>query len=284
MNPSITIATCSALPDGAPDDSLLVSVLRDRGFNVRFAVWNEEHVDWSQSDLLLVRSTWDYHLMPEQWYHWLNHVGSVTHVVNSAPLQVWNTDKTYLLDLAGAGIKTVPTQIIDRESPIEDLCSDKQWTDVVVKPTIGASAYGAVRFTGEALSDRVYRHMTEMPKCRQFLLQPFIGSVATVRERSLVFFDGAFSHAFSKAPFHSEAGDGGFVRHEASAEELSFGESVIQALPARPVFARIDIVSDSGGPLVMEAELIEPALGLRFEPSAADRFATSVIHQIRGLR
>jgi hypothetical protein len=43
------------------------------------------------------------------------------------------------------------------------------------------------------------------------------------------------------------------------------------------LYARVDLVpGDDGRPLVLEVELVEPSLFLRFDDGAADRFARAI--------
>ncbi|MEO6859351.1 MAG: hypothetical protein ABI323_12340 [Solirubrobacteraceae bacterium] len=95
---------------------------------------------------------------------------------------------------------------------------------------------------------------------------------------SLVYFDGALSHAVRKVPaagdFRVQPQYGGTVlAHTAGPEELAAAQSALAGVPGAPVYARIDLVGGPAGPLLMEAELIEPFLFLDSFAPAADRFA-----------
>ena len=57
---------------------------------------------------------------------------------------------------------------------------------------------------------------------------------------------------------------------------LAFGSEVLRAIPARTTYARIDVVSTSRGPVLMEVEINEPALGLHLCPGSASRFADAL--------
>jgi hypothetical protein len=52
------------------------------------------------------------------------------------------------------------------------------------------------------------------------------------------------------------------VVHEPTPVELAAASGVLAAVPDEPAYARIDLVEGSAGPLLMEAELIEPFLFL----------------------
>jgi len=55
----------------------------------------------------------------------------------------------------------------------------------------------------------------------------------------------------------------------------------LAALPAPPLYARIDAVEAAAGPLVMEAEVNEPGLFFNHAPAAAGRFAAALLRRIR---
>ena len=144
----------ASMPGGSTDDRLLAGALASAGARVRLSVWNDPDVDWSQSGRIVIRSTWDYHLDPIGWFRWLSAASSVSRVINDSGVVRWNSDKRYLLDLEGAGVAIVPTQARHarpaRRSgrPVRA----RGWRDIVVKPAIGASAKGAERFTGAAVT------------------------------------------------------------------------------------------------------------------------------------
>ena len=100
------------------------------------------------------------------------------------------------------------------------------------------------------------------------------------KERSLVYINDQYSHAFSKPAFHSDLSNASLVPHIATDEEKQLAAKVLEALPERPIFARIDVLpSDESGPLLMEVELIEPELALHFSDSSASLLAESILQK-----
>lgn len=118
------------------------------------------------------------------------------------------------------------------------------------------------------------------------LVQPLITTVAEDGEVSLIYFDGTLSHAVRKVPaagdFRVQPQYGGRVlAHTAGPEDLAPAQSVLAAVPGVPAYARIDLVRGPDGPLLMEAELIEPFLFLDSSAPAADRFAAVLAARAR---
>lgn len=276
MHATVTIVTHNTIAQGAPDDLLLAEAFARLGCSVRFSVWNDPAVDWSATPLSIIRSTWDYHHTPDRWLEWIGRVEKMTNLVNPPDVLRWNTDKHYLSKLMQLGIATVPSAFIEKEEDqdLASLMEKRNWLDVVVKPAIGASAAGARRFrSGEARREGK-AHVANLKRHGAVLVQPYVSSVEVELERSLVFIGGAFSHAFTKPAFNTD-GIGGTVCvvHAPSGEEIELAKAALVAVDDQLPFARVDIVLDEHGPMLMELELIEPDLGLRFQAQAADRLA-----------
>ncbi len=275
----VTIATHAAMPGGSTDDRLLTGALVAAGARVRLAVWNDRDIDWSSSAQTVIRSTWDYHLDPDAWFAWLARVAPVTRLFNDAAVLRWNSDKRYMLDLERAGVSIVPTEHVTHGDRLDlaGCCAARGWTDIVVKPAIGASAKGAERFTGAAIGERAQAHLDALLGNGDALVQPFQDAVEKARERSLVFLGGRFSHGFTKPPFLRGVGDGlGEQLHEPTDAEHRLAESALAAAPGAVTYARVDVVPTPDGPRLMELELIEPDLGLRLHPPSIAALAGAI--------
>jgi hypothetical protein len=64
---------------------------------------------------------------------------------------------------------------------------------------------------------------------------------------------------------------GGLLR--ATAADIDVARAALRAAPAECAYARVDLVQTDNGPVVMELELVEPALFLDEATGAVDRFA-----------
>ena len=283
MTPSIAIVTHQGMPEGVADDKLLEAELRNQGVQPQFTVWNDKSVDWCEFDLAVIRSTWDYHLQPAAWLAWIEEVSQITRLMNSAEIIRWNCDKSYLLELAGKGVAVVPTAAPTSAEQMQQICNKNGWQDVVIKPTIGASSFGAQRFQGIEMATAGVQHFQELSKKRKVIVQPYQKVIESEKERSLVYIDQQFSHAFSKPAFHADLDNQLLKHHEASNEEKYLAQQILNLMPASPVFARIDILPSDSGPLLMEAELIEPELALHFNRNGAARLAKALIRTASGI-
>jgi glutathione synthase/RimK-type ligase-like ATP-grasp enzyme len=283
--PRIAIATCADYADLKVDDELLGEALRERSCEVVSVIWDRDEPDWSDFDLCLVRSTWDYHDKHREFLDWARRVEAGTALHNPAALIAWNSYKTYLRELSAGGVRTVPTVWVERSdgTDLDEILAAKEWGEAIVKPVVdlGAKNLHRVRAgSGEnqkALDAVLARH--------EAMVQPFLPSLEAEGETSLVYIDGTFSHAVRKQP---AAGDfrvqsiwgGTFERTEPEAAHVEIAEAALGVLDKTPLYARVDLVTDlEGNPALIELELIEPNLHLSTHPPAAARLANAVLTQ-----
>jgi hypothetical protein len=119
------------------------------------------------------------------------------------------------------------------------------------------------------------------------MIQPFVERVTTDGEWSLVFFNGAFSHAALKRP---RAGDfrvqqelgGSAVAADPAATIVVQAAFVVGHFAAGSLYARVDGVVDDDTLCVMELELVEPSLFLGLDPGAPARFARAIARRTAG--
>lgn len=273
----ITLVSHAGAPAGVADDLALATAIVDAGGTVRIAAWSDPSVDWSASPVAVVRSTWDYHLRGSEWTAWLDRASAQTRLINAPELIRWNSVKTYLLELAAKGVSVIPTALYDAHAGLDPLCRERGWTDIVVKPTVGASSHGAKRFAGDAIVRDGEVHARMLAGHNDVLVQPYQSAIEVERERSLVYIDGSFSHAFSKPGFYAGGAANVLEEHDPPAAELALARATLAALPVQPVFARIDMLPGPKGPMLMEAELIEPLLAFQFGEAGLRRLAMALL-------
>ena len=115
------------------------------------------------------------------------------------------------------------------------------------------------------------------------MIQPYLPTIETEGETSLLFFGGALSHVVNKRPvdgdFRIQTQFGGqyAALPEPPAEALALAEKTLQAIGEELLYARIDMAPGPDGRwLLMEAELIEPDFYLAAAPEGGARFAAAV--------
>ena len=285
--PCVGFATSRRFAELVADDQLAVRRLRALGADVRSIVWTDEVARLDGCALIVVRSCWDYHLMPGRFHEWIQAVEARgARVWNPPAMIAWNTDKTYLRALAAAGVLVPETLWLDRgeRCDLPALLSARGWIRAVVKPAISATAWRTFVTRPEtARSDQAA--LDEVLTETGALVQRFVDEIESEGEWSLVFFDGAFSHAVMKRPtrgdFRVQEDFGGSsearVPSSAIVEAASYA---LRQVPGAPLYARVDGVVVEGAFTLMEMELIEPSLFLGSDERAADRFAQAILRRL----
>lgn len=298
--PRIALVTYAAAPDLTPDDRLLRAALVDAGAEVHAVTWTDDH-PWADFDLVVVRSTWDYFLRPDEFAAWIDRLEeSGAAVLNPLPVIRWNGDKRYLLELENRGVRIVPTAFIEpgdeAAQPLATVLESRGWTDAVVKPSISGGAHLTWRTFSQAADEVRYRELIR-GRNGGVLVQPFLPEVLTDGELSLIFLDGVFSHAAVKRPkpgdFRVQQEHGGlYAPARPAAGIIEQAKAVIAAAaaltgvaPASLAYARVDgIVRHQDGRdelMLMELECIEPSLFFRQHPAAAGQMAGSLLARAR---
>jgi hypothetical protein len=274
---TIALATCRPYWTLDADLPLLVDAAATHGLDAEIAVWDDDAVDWSAYDLVVVRSCWDYIDRRDDFLAW---AARVPNLLNPADVLTWNTDKVYLRELADAGVPVIDTRWdVRRGDDLPDTV--EEW---VVKPSISGGARDTARWADPA---DVYDHSEELIAAgRTVMVQPYVPSVDTEGETALMYFGGRFSHAIRKGPL-LERGEGVHQDAELSeaitpraptAAQLDVAEQVLAAIPSSLgpaeslAYARVDLVTDpDGAPRLIELELTEPSLFLDHAEQGAER-------------
>ena len=283
--PRILLATFMLMPEGEPSGHLVTEALARRGIDAAWAVWDDPDVDWEAADLVVVRSTWDYHRRTEEFLAWARGVDSRTRLLNGAELFAWNADKAYLRELAER-LPCVPTELLDDQTLVAALAeAARRWGTVVVKPRIGASGMGVVVATG--VDDARLQLLAPAP----WVVQPLVDSVRTVGETSLYVFGGrAVSQVDKRAAGEEvrvhEAYGGHSVAVALDPERAALAEAAVAAVGElrgrEPAYARVDVMLWDDEWVVSELELIEPGLYLDVDPGNAEPVADLVTDTVMG--
>jgi hypothetical protein len=265
------------------DDELAVLPLARRGWQVETLPWNRRGVDWRRYDLVVIRSTWDYQHHAEQFLGVLESIERCgVRLENGSEISRWNMAKTYLRELAGRGVEIVPTFWREALAPgdlvplFEELRSD----EAVIKPVMSGNAEGAWRLDAASAREKAAEIEAYFAR-RPLMLQPFERGIVEEGEFSMIYLNGAHSHSILKVP---KRGD--FRVQEEHGSEiipitpepalLAAGNAAIAAVGVKLLYARADFVRSGEVFRLMELELVEPAMYLRTDAGAPERFAEAV--------
>lgn len=279
------------------DLDLIADALEARGVGVRLLDWLDPTSDYSDLDLVVIKSPWDYADRADQFLDWLSRAERLAPVLNHPEVIRWNLDKRYLAALADRGLRVCPTVFCGSVDEVRDALGAASGR-VVVKPNVSAASADTGLFDPDdpaalRLAERI------LGDAKVVMVQPAIASVAEVGERSLIHFDGEFVHAIRKGPLLALGGGlrGDAYEETITAESAPDDECALalsglaavaevftelglpQACP--PLYARVDVARDaSDRPIIMELELFEPSYFLDLLPGAEQRFADAVMRRL----
>lgn len=278
--PKIAFITAGRMPKPDLETAYLVS--RMPAFDCQALQLNwDAAVDWASFDLVVLRTPWDYVERLAEFLEWIRLVDTVTALRNPADTVAWNAHKRYLNELAAAGVPVVETILLTRsDTPqLAAVLARFSQREVVAKPAVSIGAYGALR--GAANEPSMLDHIALQLDQGDVLLQPFLDEIQTSGETSLVYISGKYSHAVRKrlkpGDYRVQDHHGGTVQaHEATLRELDIAQQTVNMAPDATLYAKVDLVEVNGDPVVMELELIEPELFLRFSEAGTNTYLTAV--------
>ncbi|AZI58355.1 hypothetical protein EH165_09595 [Nakamurella antarctica] len=277
--PSVLLLTCADLPHPEVETGLIAMALGELGIESTVLNWDDPALTDLPADLVVLRSTWDYTTALPRFLTTLEALRAP--LLNSLPIVRWNCHKGYLLDLAAAGIPIVPTSIVKQGAAIQ-VPEFAGADSVVIKPASSAGARGVGKF--EIGDPAALEHLQTWARTGDMLVQPFLPEILS-GERSLIYIGGTYSHAVCKVPgaqdFRVQSEYGGVVNpHSPTPAEFEVAEAALAHTPGELLYARVDLVAGSNGPLVMELELIEPELFIAQFPDRAALFAGAVAQRL----
>lgn len=206
----VALANCveavTAAPNARIEMEALVHSLRKYDITASIVPWDCTVTHWQQYDAVILCQTWDYIDKISQFVAWIDDVTQVSNLLNPAAVVKWNLNKTYLNDLEQEGVPIVPTEYLTTDTltvqAIERL--QAQQGRIIIKPRIGCDAANIETF--EYFTPLALTYARSLLKSGQesVLLQPFLSSIATVGELSLIYIQGHFSHAVRKYPKKGE--------------------------------------------------------------------------------
>lgn len=290
----LRVATCTTLPEPDADEAPLAAALAAAGVDAALVAWDDPRVDWDAPIPTILRSTWNYALDVDAFLAWIDRVARAAPLWNPPDIVRTNVHKRYLLELAARGVPVVPTMIVERGDAIEhDLGASLRASEsgkIVIKPEVGAGSLNTRVFAvevpdGERFDQVVAAseaHLATIRRHGAALVQPYLSSVETYGERSLVWIDGAFTHAIRKAPRFSGDTESVTGPIPIAGEERAVAEAALAPIAERILYGRVDLARDDRGqPVIMELELVEPSLFFARGPGAVERFVGGIACRLR---
>ena len=281
MKSKCAFLTITDLSNFQSYDNLLIEPLIELGWECEFIPWDSESINWDDFDAVIIRSTWDYQQKEKLFFKTLQSIEASTAILyNSLETVKWNINKRYLLELEEENISIIPTKLYDKFDfeTVSRLFSFFKKDKLIIKPCVSANANdtfilerGKMKSLKSVLENTFYQ--------KDFLIQPFIKSIKTEGEYSLIYFGNTLSHVLLKTPksgdFRVQEEHGGILSAIKKPEDLliKFGNKVIRTIPYQCLYSRVDIVRNDDNYFLMEVELIEPSLYFNMDSKSPQLFA-----------
>jgi len=276
-------------PEGGID-AALHAALAARGIDPERPLWNDPEVVWSDYDLAVVRTPWDYTEARDAFVAWAQRVATRVRLENPADVLRWNTHKSYLIELEERGVPVVPTAWLGQGARVDlaALCESRGWGEVVVKPTVAAGSDGLIRVApGDRDSPSVQAHVHALLAKGDAMVQPFRSRIRE-GELSLVVIEGRVTHAVRKLPasgdYRVQGRFGGHYAPEVmSAEAVALAEWIVGSVGTPLLFARVDLVLADDGTLELgELEATEPDLYLEHSEQGTEALVDAIVRRASG--
>ena len=296
MSPSIVILTEDRYEDPCEknwysqniilEDSLLQKALVNLGFIVYRSSWSSKTFNWESVDFAIFRSTWDYFERLDEFLNWVRFYSKNIKFINDIDLVLWNLDKKYLQSFPKKNIVPSLFLKLNENTSLETIFKQTNWKEIVIKPSISASAWNTHRISKNKSKD-FNLIFNKLKKEHRMIVQEFQSNVLSIGEVSIMVFGGVFPHAVLKKAkendYRVQDDFGGSVSvYKPSKAEIEFAEKIINLCPKKPIYARVDILFDKyKNPILSELEVIEPELWFRMNIGSAKLLAEKILGLIK---
>lgn len=283
----LAFATYSNLPALSADDLTLANYLSTKNIKVTAAIWDDENIDWTQFDAVIIRSTWDYFTNALAFDIWLEKLSlSGCQIMNPLSVIHWNKNKNYFNDLKSQGFNFPPYYFLEQGSiaDLPQLLRNEHWQKAVIKPAVSGGAHNTWITTTASIQTDIPR-LKAMLDQGDVIVQKFMDEIVTTGEISLIFFNKQFSHAVCKkaisGDFRVQEQFGGTITSITPNNHLiQQAQEILNNIPEDLLYARVDgLILDENDLCLMELELIEPSLFLSASEQACDSFYQA-LHQL----
>ena len=276
------ILSMDSLADFEAYDDLIDEPMLALGWQTEVISWRNQSVNWSDYEVVIIRSPWDYQDDMESFVKVLANIEqSSARLENSLAVVQWNINKDYLRSLEADGVTIVPTlwpEVFDVNN-MAGYFSHFSTEQIVLKPRVSANADNTFWLTKENYLGKV-AELKQAFTNRELMVQPFMADICQEGEFSLFYFNGELSHTILKTPakgdfrVQEEHGGGLLAVTPEPALQAAANKTMqaISKLHGELLFARIDFVRHQDTFALMEAELIEPSLYFNMDVDSPQRF------------
>ncbi|MBE6153605.1 MAG: hypothetical protein E7166_05215 [Firmicutes bacterium] len=263
----IGIVSCDKWKGKIKEDLLFQKELIKNGINAEIISWQNSGINYIEYDCLILRSVWGYQDYYEQFKEWLLFVKSNNIVIfNDVNIILDNIKKDIQFEiLRKYDIPCIPTTIIKEAIDWNKLGLYGQ--KFVIKPIISGSGNNTYKFdlTEEIDENVIKKYETILQQSDNgLIIQPFIAGI-NKGEYSCIYIDGINTHNMLRFP--GVLGEQKKPQYLTTIPKSVFDLAIkVSNIPefSGYLYARIDIVLQNNRPYIMEVELTEPDLLIKY--------------------
>lgn len=263
----VGIVSCDKWKNKIKEDLLLQKELIKHGIDAEIISWQNSKINYNEYNCLILRSVWGYQDCYEKFKEWLLFVKAINLTLfNDVNIIMDNIRKDVQFEiLRKYSISYIPTTIIKESIDWNKL--DFYGKKFVVKPIISGSGNNTYKFDLNEEIDEIIRKKYEIilqQSDNGLMIQPFVSGINN-GEYSCIFIDGINTHNILRFP--------GVLGEKKRAEYLTTVPKSVLNLATQVsnipefsgyLYARIDIVLENNRPYIMEVELTEPDLLIKY--------------------
>ena len=282
--PRIVLAVCAKYPQLSASNAAFAAALQSKGCDVRVLSWNGAPIElFLDSDLILLRQTWDYQDDPGGFAAWVSRVSDLDGNIENPPrIAIWNNDKRTLSEVAGAGVPVPATCRVTPGGAAGIFCRVNS-ERVVLKPAFGGGGTGVRLCSEENFECQLRDAQSEAPG-RPFLAQAFLPEIAA-GEWKMTCIGGRVAFAVHAVPkpgefrINSRFGPKMELARPPS-DAIAAAEKILDWIGQPLICCRIDGVMRGADFICTELELTDPDLNLDFFDAGADLLAEATLEHL----
>lgn len=296
----VGIVTCKKRKNKVDDDILLKEALEKEKIIVDILVWDDNAVTWTDYDLLIIRSIWDYHLKLKKFIEWLeflkqNNIKTINkcdEIINNfnKDLQYYYLFKSgYLLNKRFVyyqkKFKMFYLSVINE-------CQSFGEDSLVLKPIVGASSYNVFKYNKNGVKEKnalslkrvakkIYRQMKKN-NVRGIVIEPFTKEIQK-GEYSVILINKEIEYCIKRYPSR-------FQERKKTTYVKKIPKQLVECINSLsnidfPLYSRIDFVLGKNKPIIMEFELTDPDLYIRnlnisLQKNVLNKFASIIVKEL----
>jgi len=271
MKNKVGIVSCDKWINKIKEDLFLQKELLNNGIDSQIISWEDQSVDYSEFKCLILRSVWGYQNNYIQFREWLLYLkDNDIAIYNDVDMIMNNIRKDKQFEILDRNsIPHIPTSIIRNLNDLTILYESDG--SKVIKPLISGSGQNTYLIDSNNRSilkeDNGFREMLSSiiaQKENGIILQPYISEISN-GEYACIFIDGINTHNMLRFPgIFSEKKSPIYIEGvPENVKKLAHSVSMIPEF-SNYLYMRVDIVVSNNEPKIMEVELAEPDLLIKY--------------------